>query len=185
MKHKDKLKRIYIVLSYSGTFLGRIIKVYTRGEFSHVSISLDDNLSEMYSFGRLKPYNPFIGGFVKESADYGTFKRFKNTFVEIYSLELTEIQYETIKKCIEEIKNSKVTYKFNIIGLLATAFNIKYREEKSFYCAEFLKYLTEQAQIPFSLPELVKPMDFRRPDLMKLEYRGFLRLYKTSKTQRA
>lgn len=30
----------------------------------------------MYSFGRLNPYNPFWGGFVHESIDKGTFKRF-------------------------------------------------------------------------------------------------------------
>ena len=43
-----------------------IKKSYTKDEFSHVSIALDIQLEKMYSFGRLKPYNPFIAGFVHE-----------------------------------------------------------------------------------------------------------------------
>jgi len=69
------------------------IKKYTKDEFSHVSISLDVDLNEMYSFGRLNPYNAFWGGFVHEYIDKGTFKRFYNTNAKIYSLEITEEKY--------------------------------------------------------------------------------------------
>lgn len=181
---KIKDHKIYIVLSYSGTFLSRIIKAYTRGEFSHVSISLDENLDRMYSFGRLNPYNPLFAGFVKEGINFGTFKRFKNTLTEIYSLELTKSQYDKIEKCIENMKESQVSYKFNIVGLIANAFNIKYRSKNSFYCAEFLKYLIEEAGLEMELPELIKPMDFRKPEMMKLEYRGLLRLYRSEKNNK-
>ena len=61
------MKKIYIILTHTGTALSTIIKYYTKDEFSHISISLDENLEEMYSFGRLNPYNPFLGGFVHES----------------------------------------------------------------------------------------------------------------------
>ena len=63
------MKKIYIVLTHSGTTLSKIIKGFTKDEFSHVSISLDKELNEMYSFGRLNPYNPFWGGFVHEYID--------------------------------------------------------------------------------------------------------------------
>ena len=85
------MKKIYIILTYTGTILSQIVKVYTRREFSHVSISLDENLTKMYSFGRLNPYNPFSGGFVHERINQGTFKRFKNTKTKIYSLEVSRI----------------------------------------------------------------------------------------------
>ena len=73
------MKKIYIILTHTGTTLSKIIKKYTKDEFSHVSISLDVKLENMYSFGRLKPYNPFIGGFVHEYINKGTYKRFYNT----------------------------------------------------------------------------------------------------------
>lgn len=82
------MKKIYIILTYTGTVLSRIIKCYTKDEFSHVSIALDKDLRQMYSFGRLNPYNPFKGGFVHEGINIGTFKRFKNTRARIYSLEI-------------------------------------------------------------------------------------------------
>lgn len=53
--------KIYIILTYTGTLLSKIIKFYTKDEFSHVSLALDIGLNKMYSFGRLNPYNPFIG----------------------------------------------------------------------------------------------------------------------------
>ena len=66
---------VYIVISQTGTILSRIIKFLTRKEYNHASISLKDDLSVMYSFGRKNPYNPFLGRFVEESPDFGTFKR--------------------------------------------------------------------------------------------------------------
>ena len=70
------MKKIYIVLTFTGTMLSRVVHIYTKQEFYHSSLSLDKDLNEMYSFGRYWAYNPFIGGFVKEEIDSGTFKRF-------------------------------------------------------------------------------------------------------------
>lgn len=53
MIEEVKTKKIYIILTYSGTILSRLIKVYTREKYCHVSVALDENLNEMYSFGRL------------------------------------------------------------------------------------------------------------------------------------
>ena len=113
------MKKIYIVLTHTGTNLSKIIKFFTKDEFSHISIALDQNLDEMYSFGRLNPYNPFWGGFVHEKINEGTFKRFYKTMSQVYSLEIDETKYNKIKEAIEIIKKDKKKYKFNIIGLFA------------------------------------------------------------------
>lgn len=155
-----------------------MIRIYTKAEFCHVSIALDRELKEMYSFGRLNAYNPFYGGFVHEGIDEGTFKRFKNTIVEIYSINLNSCQYYKIKKAIKKIEINKKLYKFNTLGLFATGLNLRYRKKNAFYCAEFIKYLTDKAKINLELPELVKPIDFKKPEKMELEYRGLLRKYK-------
>lgn len=172
------MRKIYIILTYSGTFLSRIIKYYTRDEFSHVSIALDKELKEMYSFGRLNPYNPFIGGFVHERINKGTFRRFYKTKTKVYSLEISDEQYERLKYNISIIKNLRRYYKFNIWGLFAVGFKMKIRKENSFYCAEFVKYVLDKSKIQTSLPELVKPEDFKQISNIKLEYDGLLKLYK-------
>ena len=119
------MKKIYIVLTYTGTILSKVVKVYTRKEFSHVSIALDEGLKEMYSFGRLNAYNPFWGGFVHEGLDRGTFKRFKNTGTRVYSLEISNEQYELIEKEIEKFEFEKKKYKFNILGLIGVVLKRK------------------------------------------------------------
>lgn len=170
-------KEVYIVLTYTGTMLSKIIKFYTKMKYAHVSLSLDKELSKMYSFGRLNAYNPFIGGFVHESITKGTFKRFKNTKAEIYSLKVSEEQYQIIEKNIKKIEKNSKNYSFNIIGLFATGFNLKYKKKHSYYCAEFVKYLLETANLNITLPELIKPSDFQKIDILKLKYRGLLKQY--------
>lgn len=175
------MKKIYIVLTHSGTALSKIIKGFTKDEFSHVSISLDKELNEMYSFGRLNPYNPFWGGFVHEYIDKGTFKRFYKTRSKIYSLKITEEQYESLKNNIKQIEQEKKNYKFNIIGLLAVGFHKKIQKEHYFYCAEFVKYVMEKANINTVLPELIRPESFKEITGLKEIYSGQLRNYHLQK----
>lgn len=175
------MKKIYIILTHTGTALSKIIKRFTKDEFSHVSIALDIELKEMYSFGRLNPNNPFCGGFVHEYIDKGTFKRFYKTRAKVYSLEVTEEQYRSIKSNIDQIKNNKEDYKFNIIGLFAVGFHKKIKKQKSFYCAEFIKYVMEKADIKTDLPDIVKPEDFKNIKELQEIYGGLLRKYQSPK----
>lgn len=175
------MKKIYIILTYSGTFLSKIIKYYTRDEFSHVSISLDSELKKMYSFGRLNPYNPFWGGFVHEGVNFGTFKRFSRTRAKVYSLEVEDEQYEKIKDAIYYIKKIRKYYKFNLLGLFAVGFKIRIKSDKAFYCAEFVKYALEKAGVKTDLPDLVRPENFKDIENIKLEYEGLLKFYGINK----
>lgn len=175
------MKEICIVLTHTGTILSKIIKKYTKDEFSHVSISLDVELKEMYSFGRLNPYNPFWGGFVHEEIHKGTFKRFYKTKSKIYLLKITEEQYEDLKNNIKQIEQEKEKYKFNIMGLLAVGFHRKIRKTHSFYCAEFVKYVMEKSNINTKLPDIVKPEDFKNLEKAEVIYEGLLKSYQTSK----
>lgn len=171
------MKKIYIVLTHTGTNLSKLIKSYTKDEFSHVSIALDLELNQMYSFGRLNPYNPFWAGFVHEEIHKGTFKRFYLTKTRVYCLEITDEQYEKIENSIEKIKKEKEQYTFNILGLFAAGFRKKFTAKKSFYCAEFVKHVMDQAKIDTGLPEVAKPEDFKKIKGLKEIYSGFLRKY--------
>ena len=173
------MKKIYIVLSYTGTILSRIVKFYTKKEYSHVSISLDENLEQMYSFGRKHAYNPFYAGFVQESPHYGTFKRFKNTKTKIYSMEVSNSDYQKIKDAIEEFKKHENRYRFNMMGIVAILAHYHLKREKYFYCAEFVKYVLDHSDLDLDLPEMVKPDDFQKMEGLDVIYTGRMRDYHT------
>ena len=174
------MKKIYIILAHTGTILSTIIRYWTKDEFSHVSIALDADLEEMYSFGRLNPYNPFWGSFVHEHINRGTFKRFKNTRAEVYSMFVTDEQYEKAKKTMEYFKNNKQKYKFNILGLACVSINKKIVRKNTFYCAEFVKHILKVIGVTEvnKLPKIIRPENFKQLQGIRLEYEGLLRKYK-------
>ena len=177
------MKRIYFILTYTGTILSRVIKIYTGNEFAHVSIALDPDLKEMYSFGRLNPYNPFLGSFVHEYINKGTFKRFKKTRTKLYSLVVSDEQYEKARKIITYFNDNKEKYKFNILGLICVSIHKKIKRKNSFYCAEFVKHVLKVSGVSEVnyLPQIIRPEDFKQIQGLRLEYEGLLRKYKKKK----
>ena len=173
------MKKVYIVLAHTGTILSRIIKIVTGAEYTHASIALDEDLEKMYSFGRKYSYIAFIGGFVKEGNSFGTFKRFYNTEISVYELEVTNDQYEKACERIEYVKEHKDEYRFNILGLALAAINKKTNREKTFYCAEFVREVLEKSGIDTSeLPKVIKPEHFKELTGVKLIYKGLFKTYK-------
>ncbi len=172
------MEKIYIILTHTGTNLSKLIKNYTKDEFSHVSIALDQELKQMYSFGRLHPYNPIWAGFVHEYINKGTFKRFYLTKTKVYELAISKEQYEIAKDTIQQMEQQKEQYSFNILGLFAAGFRKKIKWKNSFYCAEFVKHVLDQAGIESGLPEVPKPEDFKQISELKEIYSGFLKEYK-------
>ena len=79
--------KVYLLFTNTGTMFTKLIQLYTKYPLNHVSISFDEQLEELYSFGRKKPYNPFIGGFVKEQVSEGLLKR---AYSEVYSFDGNE-----------------------------------------------------------------------------------------------
>ena len=113
--------------------------------------------------------------------DKGTYKRFYKTMARVYSYEVTEEQYEKLKNNIKQIEANKEDYKFNIVGLVAVGFHKKIGKEKSFSCAEFVKYVIEKANIDMNLPTIIKPEDFKNVNGLQEIYSGFFRKYNYSK----
>ena len=176
------MKKIYVILSHTGTILSKIIRINTGAEYTHASIALDENLRKMYSFGRIHPYIAFLGGFVRESKNFGTFKRFKNTEVSILEIEVTEKQYEKINDFIVYMKKNKRKYSFNYLGLVLASINKKSTNRYRFYCSEFVKYTLEQANIDLTnLPDVTKPEDLKNLKNAKIIYKGYLRDYEVEK----
>ena len=170
------MKKFYLVLSFSGTIMSRIVRLYTHYSYSHVSISLDKNISNMYSFGRKNIYNMFDGGFVIENKKSKFYKKFKNTKCIILELTVTEEQYNKLKDELEKYKENIDIYKYDIIGVFLRPFNIKINRENYYYCTKFVKEVLEKCDIYKFNTDFIKPKDFMKiPN--KVIYKGKLLKY--------
>src|SRR3954454_23332475 len=127
-------KQIYILLTDTGTTLTRLIKSYTKKTYNHASISFDAELIEVYSFGRKTAKNPFIGGFVKEDMHSLLFKQ---AHCAIYSLTITNDEYQRMSQYIQEIAAKKEHYRYNFIGLFGVLFKTPIKRKNAFFCSQF------------------------------------------------
>ncbi len=134
-------REIFIVVTQTGTILSRILKRITGAEYNHVSVSLDPELRKMYSFGRKHAYNPWRGGFVTESPEYGTFKRFSETRAVVLSVPVTDKTFCELDEKLNLMYVNKKDYHYDSLGMVLAGFNIIYRRERHFYCSEFVRTL--------------------------------------------
>ncbi len=179
----EKTKKIYLVVSQTGTILSRIVKMVTRDKYNHVSVSLMENVEEIYSFGRKRPYNPFDGGFVRESPAYGTFERFKNTEAVILEVPVTEETYTSMKKELDYMYEHRDEYFYNTIGLLIAYFGKRRIKKNSYYCSEFIQVFLSKYGMGLKKPdrELVCPNDFVNVPGGHIIFTGKLRDYYLAK----
>lgn len=174
-----KKKKIYILLSHSGSLLSKCINRYTKEPYTHVSIAFDEELNELYSFGRLRPNNPIVAGFVKEDIANGTYKRFPGTMCALYSLEIDKIQYRNLKKEIKIFKNDATKYGYNLIGLIGYMANYPVDRKYNYFCSQFVSSLLNSSGIRLidKPTALTSPRDFRECRDLNLVYEGNLQLY--------
>ena len=63
----EEFKYLYIMLSRTGTGMGKVIRAFTRNEYNHVSLPLDSSFKRFVSFARYRQDVPLAGGFVAET----------------------------------------------------------------------------------------------------------------------
>lgn len=162
MQKSSNTREIYIVITQTGTILSRIIKRITGAKYNHASISLTKDLDRMFSFGRLNPYNAFIGGYVMESPRFGTFKRFKNTDALVLAVEISEEQYDQMHEMVESMWKNRKHYHYNYMGLYLAAFKISRKKKNCFHCAEFVGHVLTSHNVSGSekFGDILHPMDF-------------------------
>ncbi|MEG0773438.1 hypothetical protein [Clostridium sp.] len=176
-----KVKSIYLVFSRTGTWLSRLISLFVEGKYAHASISLDDKFTQMYSFGRINPDNPFIAGFTEENLYNGVYKKFSRSECLIYKLDVTEEQYEILKEEINKFFMEKEKYKYNFLGLFGVVFNKPIRRRNHYFCTEFVSEVLMKTNI-YNLdknPALTKPDDLIAIEHKEIIYEGFINNYQS------
>lgn len=172
-------KDVYIMITQTGTKFSRVLQLFTQTPYNHASIALDENLESLYSFARQNLYIPIFAGFVKEDINNGVYKLHNNTLCEIYRISISENQYISLQKLIEEFEKNEDKYGYNFLGLLTMLFNIPYHRTHHYVCSQFVAYLLHDSKsINFKKHySLIRPHDFTSLSELDLIYAGKLSNY--------
>lgn len=170
-------RKIYVLLTDTGTIFTKIIKLYTKKPHNHASIVIDDHFNKVYSFGRRNPRNPFMAGFVQENIRGGIFR---NADCAIYCVTITEKQFQKILAKIKEVEEHKDDYRYNLIGLIAVMLNMEIDRKNAFFCSHFVAALLEESGVSINKHKplsLVTPHDIKEAASLELIYEGNLSSY--------
>lgn len=170
---------IYIVISRTPTRIGRMIRKALGQEYNHVSLSMDKNLNYMYSFGRIMPKNPLIGGIIRESRRTLSLGTIKPVFAKIYKIPVTATQHDMIWKKINSLFNDDEGYYYNYLGALGLMVQFKIKMYKTYICSEFALDMMKYAGIEITSKDigLVTPEEISKLIAEYLIFEGNLQDY--------
>jgi hypothetical protein len=172
-------RKIYILLTDTGTLFSRAIGLYTKANLNHASIVLDEEMKEIYSFGRKNSFNPFNGGFVKEKI-FGHLVReaTRPTACAIYSCTVSDDNYELLRARIQYMEQNQHQYKYNLLGLFGIVLNISIERKNAFFCTQFVAYMLQKHGVKLMMDKSlaqITPMDLQNCENLELVYSGDLR----------
>lgn len=170
------VREVYLLFTDTGSYLSKAINLYTKKPLNHVSIGFNKDLTEVYSFGRKQPNNPFIGGFVKENIK-GPFLR--NASCAIYRFHVSNEDYQYIRNHIKNIEKKQNLYRYNFIGLFGVMLHIKINRKSAYFCSQFVATVLQHiSTFQFKKPPyFTTPSDLRELEGLELVYEGTLDYY--------
>lgn len=176
-------KNIYLVFTKTGTWLSRLIILFSHLKYPHASLSLDDSFTKMYSFGRINPNNPFSGGFVEEDFTKGVYKKFSACQCLIYKVPVTAEQFILLKKEIGQFVRESKRYRYNFLGLLSLLVNCPLKMKNRYFCSQFVAEMLIKSGIFQSekVPELIRTDELYKIPNQEVFYEGSIRDFVSSK----
>ena len=170
------MREISIILTQTNTIISRTFRLFSKKPYNHISISLSDDCSTMYSFGRKIMWFPLIGGFVKENINSGVFKMHPETKCKIYKLTVSDTEYNIIAKRLNKFLENPDCFRYSILNLFLMYFDLPFERDYYYVCSTFVAYLL-WGIIPLKKQiSLVTPDDYNSMDFEKI-YEGKLHDY--------
>lgn len=170
------MKKVYVLLSRTGTLPARVIRFFKGGRYSHTSLSLTPETCNFYSYARRRLHNPLIAGFIIEDIHTKVFAKYPDAPCVLYSITISSEAYDEMCKRIEDFKKNYKKAKYSFIGFIALAFGIKFESEYRLTCSQFVALMlhrTGEIKLPKD-PYLMLPNDFMEIEGIEKVYEGIL-----------
>ncbi|MEG0894922.1 MAG: hypothetical protein RSE93_04345 [Oscillospiraceae bacterium] len=168
------MKNIYILLSRTNTSFANLVHLVTADAYTHASISLDRELTKLYSFARKNERFLLPAGFIKENIHTGIFKKYEECQCVLYSLKVTNKSYNKVEKILHKMCANPDAYSYNVVGVILCKLGIVYEKDNCYFCSEFVSHLLEKSGA-IKLPKeccFMRPVDFYNMPKLKKVYEG-------------
>lgn len=127
---------LYLMISHTGTGIGRIIRGISRYPYNHVAMTLDPSFKKWVSFARFNRNVALYGGYTEESAEryfaFGT-----DVPVKIFKLDITEEKYAQLSDLFAKAGTLDNDLIYNFFDILAAIFGLKVRIPGAYTCLGF------------------------------------------------
>lgn len=172
------MKKLYIILTQSGTYFSKLLRFITKEKYNHSSICLNDDFQSFYSFGRKYPKFLIPGGFVIENAYKGVFGMFKEVPCFILEKEISDEQYKKLESRINHFQENSKRYHYGILSLMLADTTYSFVNKNKFFCSQFVAKLLNDIDISTPrVPEHTHPMDFTQIEGVKRLFEGDLKTF--------
>lgn len=173
------MRTLYVLFSRPNTRIGRAIRLILRNSrYTHVSLALDGDLGNIYSFSRARFDSPFSGGLMHEYVDHYLIKG--DIRVKLCRVELGEEEYAKAEQKLEHCFTHRKRLIYNLYDAAALPFKRRVKLRDAFTCVGFTSYiighddigdigaledmLSEKVIYEGSLAELAERIDAKRSE---------------------
>ncbi len=127
---------LYVMISHTGTGVGRLIRGISRYRFNHVAMTLDPSFRKWYSFARINRNVALYGGFIEESAEryfaFGT-----DVPVKIFKLPISEKKYAHLTDLFAKAGTLDNELVYNFFDILAAIVGWQVKIPGAYTCLGF------------------------------------------------
>ncbi len=171
------MKKIYILLTKTGTVPARMIHFFKGGTFTHTSLSMTPSVDHFYSYARRKINNPLNAGLIIENIHTEVFAQYPSCHCALYCINVSDEAYAKMQNEIKFYFKNYKKAKYNFLGLIPLALGIKIRRKFRLTCSQFVALILEKSdeiELPKD-PYLMLPNDFSDISGVELVYNGILK----------
>lgn len=130
------VRPLYLMISRTGTGIGRMIRTVSRYPYNHVSLSLDPSLKQWVSFARYAEDIPLYGGFITESPERYLASG-QDVQVRIFRLEIEENRAQRLEMLFAQAGSRDFRLIYNTYDAIAAALGRRLPIPNAYTCLSF------------------------------------------------
>lgn len=170
---------IYIMISFTKTSFGNLIKKVTHSKYTHSAISLDSSMEKMYSFDVINGQSGFS---IESIKDY---RQDEDCITCINVFFVSAENLMKLQKVLNWFTQHRDSSKYSFLNCVTLLLNIPLQRDNKMICSQFVDFVLKSIDIDITGKKspLVVPEDYnhiKNPNVYKI-YEGPIKDYNPSK----